>query len=532
MNQKFKVLSAILMVMMGLGVVACNKKQDAPQGAQQQMPPTTVEVQVVQLGTLPLIQSFSGRVSAVETSEVRPQVGGIIDEVLFKEGSFVKKGQELYRINRDNYISTANTSLAAIHTAEASLVSANSGLSAQQANLNAQEANLTAAQASLVSAQATLAQAQADLARIESLVGIDAVSKQMHDQARTAVRTAQAGVKSAEAGVKSAQAGVRTAQANVESARANVKQAEASINSAKAVHDASRLDMSRTIVRAPISGRIGISAVTAGTLVSASQATSLATISRTDMVFVDIQQSASQMLQLRQQIMSGKAGQGTPEVQIILENGEVYPIIGQLALEDAKVDEATGSVTVRAVFPNPDGVLIPGMYVNANLAQAVVANATLLPQTAIMRTPKGTAQVYVVNADKKIEVREIETSGTFNGQWVVTGGLVDGDQVVVMGGAKVKPDQAVEVKIASMAGQAPEGVPQEQTQQPQTQEQPQSEPQAPTQSSTPTVPQGQNSVMAPPSSPAPSQTNSASNAPAPSREQSEAEAMADDTEAN
>lgn len=532
MNQKFKVLSAVLMVMMGLGVVACNKKQDAPQGAQQQMPPATVEVQVVQLGTLPLIQSFSGRVSAVETSEVRPQVGGIIDEVLFKEGSFVKKGQELYRINRDNYVSTANTSLAAIHTAEASLVSANSGLSAQQANLNAQEANLTAAQAGLVSAQATLAQAQADLARIESLVGIDAVSKQMHDQARTAVRTAQAGVKSAEAGVKSAQAGVRTAQANVESARANVSQAQASINSAKAVHDASRLDMSRTIVRAPISGRIGISAVTAGTLVSASQATALATISRTDTVYVDIQQSASQMLQLRQQIMSGKAGQGSPEVQIILENGEVYPIIGRLALEDAKVDEATGSVTVRAVFPNPNGVLIPGMYVNANLAQAVVANATLLPQTAIMRTPKGTAQVYVVNADKKIEVREIETSGTFNGKWVVTAGLMDGDQVVVMGGAKVKPDQAVEVKIASM-GQASEGTPQEQTQaQPQTEQaepESQSEPQAPAQSPAPTAPQGQNSVMAPPSSPAPS---SASNAPAPSAEQSEAEAMADETAGN
>lgn len=337
MNQKLKMLTIMLTMLMGVGLVACNKKQSTEQAAaQQQMPPTVVEVQVVELGTVPLIQSFSGRVSAVETSEVRPQVGGIIDEVLFKEGSYVQKGQELYRINRDNYVSTANTSLAAIHTAEASLVRANSELNAQQAGLGAQEANLAAAQANLTSAQATLAQARADLARVESLVGIDAVSKQVYDQAKTAVRTAQAGVESAQAGVKTAQAGVRTAQANVESAKANVSQAQASINSAKAAHDASRLDMSRTTVRAPISGRIGISAVTAGALVSASQATALATISRTDMVYVDIQQSSSEMLKLRQQIASGKAGQGSPEVQIILENGGVYPLIGRLALEMPK----------------------------------------------------------------------------------------------------------------------------------------------------------------------------------------------------
>lgn len=524
MNQKLKMLTIMLTMLMGVGLVACNKKQSTEQAAaQQQMPPTVVEVQVVELGTVPLIQSFSGRVSAVETSEVRPQVGGIIDEVLFKEGSYVQKGQELYRINRDNYVSTANTSLAAIHTAEASLVRANSELNAQQAGLGAQEANLAAAQANLTSAQATLAQARADLARVESLVGIDAVSKQVYDQAKTAVRTAQAGVESAQAGVKTAQAGVRTAQANVESAKANVSQAQASINSAKAAHDASRLDMSRTTVRAPISGRIGISAVTAGALVSASQATALATISRTDMVYVDIQQSSSEMLKLRQQIASGKAGQGSPEVQIILENGGVYPLIGRLALEDAKVDEATGSVIVRAIFPNPDGVLIPGMYVNANLAQAIVENATILPRTAVTLTPKGDAQVYVVNAENKIELREIKTSGTFNGQWVVTEGLNAGDRVVVMGGAKVKPDQAVEVKIAEPNAQNA-----------QTAEQPQDEPQPQEpqqgqaqdgQSQNPAPSQeGQNSVMAPPQAPT---------ALAPQADvQSEAESMADSTEAN
>lgn len=395
-------------------LVGCGKDKQAGGGgaAAQQMPPTVVDVQTVALNSVPVVKTFSGRVMAVETSEVRPQVSGIIESVTFKEGSYVKAGQELYRLNRDNYVSAANTSMAAIETAQASLISA-------KANLVAQEA--------------TLAQARADLARVEGLVKIDAVSKQLYDQYRTAVKTAQA---------------------NVEAAKATVNQANASINSAKASHDASRLDMSRTIVRAPISGKIGISAVTAGALVSANQATPLATISRTDMVYVDISQSSSELLRLRQQLASGKAGQGSTEVQIVLEDGEPYPLIGRLALSDASVNEATGAVKLRAIFSNPNGVLIPGMYVNANLIQSVVHNAVLLPQSAITRTPKGDTQVYIVNKDKKIEARPVKTAGTFNGQWVITDGLTNGESVVVVGGAKVKPDQAVETRPYSPAGQA------------------------------------------------------------------------------
>ena len=461
------------------------KKQEAKDAkteasAQQKAPTPVVEVQVIELGVVPIMQTFSGRVAAFETSEVRPQVGGIVDAVLFKEGSFVKKGQELYRINRDNYVSAANTSLASIATAEASLVSARASLAAQEA---------------------TLAQAQSDLNRVQSLVGIDAVSKQMYDQYKTAVRTAQA---------------------NVEAAKATVRQAEASISSAKAVHDASRLDIDRTIVRAPISGRVGISSVTSGALVSASQATPMVTISRTDVVYVDIQQSSSEMLRLRQQIESGKAGFGTTQVQIVLEDGEIYPLIGKLALSDAKVEKSTGTVTLRAVFENPNGVLIPGMYVNANLAQAVIGNAVLLPQTAVTLTPKGEAEVLVVNGEKKIEKRTIKTSGTFKGQWVVTEGLTNGDAVVVMGGAKVTAGQAVEVKLA---GQTPESAPENsnaqnpnaQAQNPEASSQPAQNPSAPTEKV------GQNSVMAPKSKEQEDEANAA---------QKEAESMADGSDSS
>ncbi|UYZ67751.1 efflux RND transporter periplasmic adaptor subunit [Moraxella bovis] len=481
MKFNLKVLAFSVLVAT-IALVGCGKNDQgaggagAGAGAAQQMPPATVEVQTVSLRSIPVVKSFSGRVTAVETSEVRPQVTGIIESVAFQEGSYVKAGQELYRLNRDNYISAANSSIAAIQTAEASLISARASLAAQEA---------------------TLAQARADLARVESLVGIDAVSKQLYDQHKTAVRTAQA---------------------NVEAAKATVNQANASINSAKANRDASQLDMSRTIIRAPISGKIGISAVTAGALVSASQVTPLATISRTDMVYVDISQSSSELLRLRQQMASGQASEGSTEVQIVLEDGETYPLIGRLALSDASVDEATGAVKLRAVFPNPDGLLIPGMYVNANLAQSVVHNAMLLPQTAIIRTPKGETQVYVVNQNKQIEVRNVKTAGTFQGQWVVTDGLTNGDNVVVVGGAKVKPEQAVETRPYSPNGQNPQGVGQAPAQGP-VQNPNQAPSQAPQQSKT--SQQGRQEQQAPT---APTQNRAPTDD---SAEQAEAQAMAD-----
>lgn len=417
MKFSLQVLSFSVLVAL-VTLVGCGKSEQkadgAAVGAGEQIPLASVEVQTVTLRSIPVVKSFSARVTAIETSQVRPQVTGIVEAVSFQEGSYVKAGQELYRLNPDNYVSAANNGMAAIQMAQASLISA---------------------KASLVAQEATLAQAQADLARVEGLIDIDAVSRQLYDQYITAVKTAQA---------------------NVEAAKASVNQANASIHSAKANHDASRLDISRTIIRAPISGKIGISAVTAGALVSASQTTPLATISRTDMVYVDIKQSSSELLTMRQQMANGQAGEGLPEVQIILENGEIYPLIGHLALSDASVDESTGTVKLRAVFPNPDGLLIPGMYVNANLAQSVVHNAMLLPQSAIIRTPKGETQVYVVNHNNQIEVRHIKTSGTLQGQWVVTDGLSNGESVVVVGGAKVKPEQTVKTYPYSSGDKNPQ----------------------------------------------------------------------------
>ncbi|UTO05154.1 efflux RND transporter periplasmic adaptor subunit [Moraxella sp. FZLJ2107] len=425
MKVKFQV-AMIVALMAGTGVLTACSKSDEQQAAaaQQQAPKATVDIQTIQLQPVPIIQTFAGRVAAVETSEVRPQVTGIVDEVLFREGAIVQAGQPLYRINVDSYTSAIESARAAIASAEASVNNAKASRASAQANLQSQEANL--------------AQARADLSRYKELIEVEAVSRQVYDQAITAVRTA-------EANVAAARAAVQQAEAIIQSSQSAVRNAQASLS-------ASELDVGRTIVRAPITGRIGISNVTAGALVSANQSQSMVTINRLDQVYVDISQSSAEMLKMREEIASGKMGQGSPEVQLVLEDGTTYPIIGRLLLANAKVDEKTGAVTLRALFPNPNGQLLPGMFVNARLIQTVVPNAALLPQSAITRTAKGETQVYVVNAQNKIEVRDVTTAGTYNGNWIVTGGINNGDRVVIIGGSKVKADQEVDVRELPPAG--------------------------------------------------------------------------------
>ncbi|MBU5616494.1 efflux RND transporter periplasmic adaptor subunit [Psychrobacter sp. TAE2020] len=409
-------------------LIGCDKKEDAAaEAAQQQMPPAVVNVQTVTFGTIPQVQTFSGRTTAFETADVRPQVDGIIDEILFREGSNVKKGQPLYRINTDNYATSIASGEAAVQQA--------------QANYQTALANNANAKAELASRQASLAQAINDFQRLKGLVEIDAISKQQYDQAQTQVRTAQAAVASANAAVGQSQAGIESSKAGIQSARSGL--------------DASTLDLNRTIVRSPISGRSDRSTATAGSLVNASQATPLVTISRLDPIYVDISQSSSELLKLRQQISEGKAQAGMNTVELVLEDGSVYPVTGKLALSEAKVDESTGAVTLRAIFPNTNSVLLPGMYVSARLIQSVITNAALVPQSAVMRSTKSETQVYIVDANNKIQVRPVTVNGTYKGQWVITDGLQSGDQVVVIGGAKVKPEQEVVAKPLEDPNAAP-----------------------------------------------------------------------------
>lgn len=268
------------------------------------------------------------------------------------------------------------------------------------------EASLESARAQLATAQATLAKADADLARYKPLVAADAISKQEYDAAVTAKRSAEAGVKAAQAAIKSA-----------------------------------GISLNRSRITAPISGFIGQSKVSEGTLLNAGDTTVLATIRQTNPMYVNVTQSASEVMKLRRQIAEGKllAADGAIAVGIKFDDGTVYPEKGRLLFADPTVDESTGQITLRAAVPNDQNILMPGLYVRVLMDQVAVDNAFVVPQQAVTRGTKDT--VMIVNAQGGMEPREVTVAQQQGANWIVTSGLKDGDKVVVEG-----------ISIASITG--------------------------------------------------------------------------------
>ncbi|MCL6010261.1 multidrug efflux RND transporter periplasmic adaptor subunit MtrC [Neisseria meningitidis] len=260
------------------------------------------------------------------------------------------------------------------------------------------EAGLESARAQLATAQATLAKADADLARYKPLVSADAISKQEYDAAVTAKRSAEAGVKAAQAAIKSA-----------------------------------GINLNRSRITAPISGFIGQSKVSEGTLLNAGDTTVLATIRQTNPMYVNVTQSASEVMKLRRQIAEGKllAADGAIAVGIKFDDGTVYPEKGRLLFADPAVNESTGQITLRAAVPNDQNILMPGLYVRVLMDQVAVDNAFVVPQQAVTRGAKDT--VMIVNAQGGMEPREVTVAQQQGTNWIVTSGLKDGDKVVVEG---------------------------------------------------------------------------------------------------
>lgn len=244
---------------------------------------------------------------------------------------------------------------------------------------------------------------------------------------------------------------------------AQVKLAEADVTASKALLENAQINLQYSTVRAPISGQTGRSSVTAGALVTASQTNALVTIQQLDPIYVDINQSSAELLRLRQELSKGKLDQSNnTKVKLKLEDGSIYPIEGRLAFSDASVDQTTGSVTLRAVFSNPNQLLLPGMFANAQIVQGIIPNAILVPQAAVTRTPTGQAIVMIANQKGMVETRPIQTSGTHGQSWIVTQGLNVGDRIIVDGVAKVKEGQQVQVtpykaQAPNAQGQAAQG---------------------------------------------------------------------------
>jgi membrane fusion protein (multidrug efflux system) len=239
-------------------------------------------------------------------------------------------------------------------------------------------------------------------------------------------------------------------QLNYDNARQQVALSEADLASSQAAFKTAQINLGYATVRSPITGQSGVSVITAGALVTANQATPMVTIQQMDPIYVDISQSSSDMLKLRHQIQSGSLSKpDSASLSLTLEDGSSYPYKGHLEFSNATVDAASGSVILRAVVPNPSGLLLPGMYVNAKITQGVVNDALLLPQQAVTHDPKGDAVVLVVATDGIVSQRTIQIGAAQGNQWIVTGGLKDGEKVILEGSQKAKPGTKVHPTVAA-----------------------------------------------------------------------------------
>jgi membrane fusion protein, multidrug efflux system len=354
-------------------VAGCSKSPAEGSQAQRQIPPAEVGVVTVKTEPVTLQVELAGRTAASLTSDVRPQISGIVKARTFEEGALVQAGRVLYQIDPAMYRTT-----------------------------------LAGAKADLESAKATLESAKAKDERFSALAKIEGVSKQEADDARAAH-----------------------------------EQAEAAVLQKTAALQLAQINLDYTQVKAPITGHIGKSSVTAGALVTADQAQPLATIRALDPIFVDLTESTEERLKLRAQLGSGGLEAGSTKVKLVLPDGATYAHEGTLQFAEVSVDEATGTVTLRAQFPNPDGVLLPGMYVRAVLDQAIDTTAILAPQQGVTHDAKGNATAMVVGADGKAEARTLVADRAIGDRWLVTSGLAPGDKLIVEGLNKIGPGAPV-----------------------------------------------------------------------------------------
>jgi membrane fusion protein (multidrug efflux system) len=359
-----------LTALKGVALMGCVVAAGCSPSAQPARPAPEVGVVVIRAQPVQLTTVLPGRTSPYATSDIRPQVNGILLARLFKEGDTVKAGQPLYQIDPALYRAAYDNALAALATAKA---------------------------------KAT---------RYDMLIKANAVAPQDYDDV---------------------QAAYKQALANVETARIN---------------------LAYTRITAPISGRIGRSAFTEGALVTADQTTALATIQTLDPIYVDITQSSSELLNLEMAMQHGgltRNGPADARATLLLDNGAQYAQPGRLQFSEVTVDQNTGEVTLRAIFPNPDAVLLPGMFVRATIIEGVEPNAILAPQQGVSRNEKGDPIAYVVDPGGIARLRSLKTSRAIGDKWLVTGGLAAGDRLIVEGLLNVTPGAHVRAVPASSA---------------------------------------------------------------------------------
>ena len=382
MLKSLPALSQIVVVALAFAATilsGCSESQSA-------VAPQATEVGVVTLAAQPLTlhSELAGRTSAYMIAQIRPQVGGILQQRAFREGALVRAGELLYQIDAQSY-----------------------------------QAALASAQATVERAESTLNAARLKAQRQSELLAIEAISKQTDEDAQVALQQAQADLRSAQAALATA-----------------------------------RINLEHTRITSPIGGRVETSTVTPGALLTANQDTVLTTVQQLDPIYVDIPQSSTEVLQLKQALQSGKlerVGDNEVRLRLQLEDGSSYPHEGLLQVSGVTVNADTGAITLRALVPNPERLLMPGMYVRASLDQGVDPQALLVPQQAIGRDARGQAIALVVLADGKVEQRTVTVAESIGNNWRVTAGLASGERVIVEGGGKVTAGQIVHAVAAAAA---------------------------------------------------------------------------------
>lgn len=363
-----------------------------PQAGPATLPPPAVDVVTLHARPVTLTTDLPGRTSAYRTAAVMPQVSGVLLKRLFNEGDIVEAGQQLYQIDPAPY-----------------------------------EAALASAKATLAHAQATVRTAQATVDRYQPLLATHAVSRQDYDNAIGTLEENKADVASAEAAVKTA-----------------------------------AINLTYTKVLSPISGLTSRSSVTEGALVTAvtaaGQSPTLVTITQLDPIYVDVTQPTTTILRLKRELARGqiRSVEGKVPVRLTLEDGTIYDQAGTLQFSEVTVDQGTGAVTLRAIFPNKDGLLLPGMFVRAQLQEGIAQSAVLAPQQGVTHNQKGEPTALVVDADDKVQLRILKTDRAIGSDWLVADGLKDGDRLIVSGVQKVRPGMRVTVSEAAATAPAPE----------------------------------------------------------------------------
>lgn len=342
-------------------------------------PPAQVSVVVMKQSPHEITTTLPGRASAFQMAEIRPRVSGVIQEIAFREGSEVKEGDLLFKIEDDTY-----------------------------------RAAFAQAQASLQKAEAGVPTAQSNLARQERLVGSGAT------------------------------------QVELENARVTLLQAEADVAQAKAALRSAEIELALTEIRAPFEGVTTASRYSIGNVVTANQADSLMTLRRLDPIYIELTESSVNLLRLREAIEAGRIEQSqskTTDIRLMLEDGIEYPVVGKLDMSEMAVSQTTGTYSIRAVFDNPDNLILPGMYVRATV-NVGTENGYLIPQRAANRSPNGELTAKFVTAENTVETRTFTAAEVSGNNWLVANGIADGDKLIVDGfqrigdGAPVQPVEA------------------------------------------------------------------------------------------